>query len=69
MQTVGRQQAKRFYAAARLTRDEREAVIRFLEDMTGELSLTGSDWAEAGAAGANQAEAHRAEPDRDSPSA
>lgn len=46
MQTVGRQQAKRFYAAARLTRDEREVVIRFLEDMTGELSLAGSGWAE-----------------------
>lgn len=49
MQTVGRQQAKRFNAAARLTPEERETVTRFLRDMTGELSLADVDW--AGAAG------------------
>ncbi|KKI21737.1 MULTISPECIES: MarR family winged helix-turn-helix transcriptional regulator [unclassified Leucobacter] len=45
MQTVGRQQAKRFHAAARLTGEERETVIRFLDDMAAELSLDGADWA------------------------
>lgn len=44
MQTVGRQHAKRFYAAARLTRDERETVIRFLTDMTKELALDDAGW-------------------------
>ncbi|WP_261166332.1 MarR family winged helix-turn-helix transcriptional regulator [Microbacterium sp. Marseille-Q6965] len=33
MQSVGRQQAQRFLAAARLTPAEREVVIRFLHDM------------------------------------
>lgn len=46
METVGRQQAKRFYAAARLSPAERDVVIRFLEDMTAEISLTGDEsWA------------------------
>lgn len=45
MQTVGRQQAKRFYAAARLTREERAVVIRFLEDMTQEIALPDEAWA------------------------
>jgi hypothetical protein len=44
-QTVGRQQARRFYAAARLTSEERAAVTRFLTDMTEEISLTRADWA------------------------
>lgn len=44
MQTVGRQQAKRFYAAARLTREERAIVIRFLEDMTQEIALPDEAW-------------------------
>lgn len=44
METVGRQQAKRFYAAARLTRSEREVVIRFLADMTGEITLSDEPW-------------------------
>lgn len=44
MQTVGRQQAKRFYAAARLTREERDVVIRFLEDMTREIALPDEAW-------------------------
>lgn len=37
-ETVGRQQARRFYAAARLTPAEREVVIRFLQDTAEELS-------------------------------
>ncbi len=44
MQTVGKQQAKRFHAAARLTAEEREVVIRFLKDMTSEISLSDADW-------------------------
>ncbi|HRP46175.1 MAG TPA: MarR family transcriptional regulator [Trueperaceae bacterium] len=36
--TVGRQHARRFLAAARLTPAEREVVIRFLDDMAAELS-------------------------------
>ena len=44
-QTVGRQQARRFYAAARLTSEERAVVTRFLTDMASEISLTRADWA------------------------
>lgn len=44
--SVGRQQARRFYAAARLTSPEREAVARFLDDMTNELLEGGRQWAE-----------------------
>ena len=44
-QTVGKQQARRFYAAARLTSEERAAVTRFLTDMANEISLTRADWA------------------------
>lgn len=44
METVGRQQAKRFYAAARLTTAEREVVIRFLRDMTDEITLRDEPW-------------------------
>ncbi|GAA3850018.1 MarR family transcriptional regulator [Brevibacterium ammoniilyticum] len=47
METVGRQQAKRFHAAARLTRDERDVVIRFLRDTRNEIALGGEDWADA----------------------
>lgn len=47
MQTMGRQQSKRFHAAARLTHDEREVVIRFLVDMAQEISLANADWADA----------------------
>lgn len=43
-QTVGRHQARRFYSAARLTSDEREVVIRFLDDMTAEISLANAPW-------------------------
>lgn len=45
METVGRQQAKRFYAAARLKPSEREVVIRFLVDMTEEITLRDEPWA------------------------
>lgn len=45
MQTVGQQQARRFYAAARLTSDEREVVIRFLDDMAQEIAITNAAWA------------------------
>lgn len=37
MNSVGRQQARRFQAAAALTSDERQVVIRFLERMTDDL--------------------------------
>lgn len=47
MNTVGRQQAKRFHAAARLTREEREVVIRFLDDMTNEITIRDEPWARA----------------------
>lgn len=50
METVGRQQAKRFYSAARLSPEEREVVIRFISDMTQEIELTDEPWAQAGAA-------------------
>ncbi len=49
METVGRQQAKRFYSAARLTREERDVVIRFLQDMTAEITLGDEPWAQDGA--------------------
>lgn len=48
METVGRQQAKRFNSAARLSVSEREVVIGFLQDMTQQLSLDGVDWAGEG---------------------
>lgn len=48
METVGRQQARRFHAAARLSEAERDIVIRFLRDMTRELALDGVDWADGG---------------------
>jgi len=48
-ETVGRQQAKRFNAAARLTPAEREVVIRFLRDMTAEIAIDDEPWAQEGA--------------------
>jgi DNA-binding MarR family transcriptional regulator len=42
METVGKQQARRFYAAARLTAEERDVVIRFLDDMSAELTAGGA---------------------------
>lgn len=49
MQTVGRRQANRFHAAARLSPEQRDVVIGFLEDMAEGLSLENVDWAEPGA--------------------
>lgn len=43
--TVGRQHARRFIAAARLTSAERETVRRFLADMTAEIGLGDAAWA------------------------
>ncbi|ASN18596.1 MarR family winged helix-turn-helix transcriptional regulator [Arthrobacter sp. YN] len=45
MRTVGRQQAKRFLAAARLTPNEREIVMRFLDDMAQEIEVSEEAWA------------------------
>ncbi|QUY63505.1 MarR family winged helix-turn-helix transcriptional regulator [Gulosibacter molinativorax] len=45
METVGRQHSKRFYAAARLTSQERDVVVRFLDDMTSEITLVDEPWA------------------------
>ncbi|EXF24001.1 MarR family transcriptional regulator [Nesterenkonia sp. AN1] len=45
METVGRQQAKRFHSAAALSAREREVVIGFLQDMTQQLSLDDVAWA------------------------
>jgi len=42
--SVGRQQSRRFYAAARLTAPEREVVTRFLDDMTHEISRRDDHW-------------------------
>jgi len=47
MHTVGRLQSKRFYAAARLSSEERALVIRFLDDMTEQISMRGEQWANA----------------------
>lgn len=44
--TVGRQHAKRFYSAARLSSEEREVVIRFLDDMSEQLSIADQPWAQ-----------------------
>lgn len=44
MNTVGKQHAKRFHAAARLTPEEREVVIRFLDDMASEIKVDPNDW-------------------------
>lgn len=44
-QTVGKQHAKRMSAAIRLTPDERETVIRFLDDMAEQISITNAEWA------------------------
>lgn len=45
METVGRQQAKRFHSAAALSVSEREVIIGFLQDMTRQLSLEDVAWA------------------------
>ncbi|KIP53302.1 MarR family winged helix-turn-helix transcriptional regulator [Leucobacter komagatae] len=48
MNTVGKQHAKRFHAAARLTPEEREVVIRFLDDMAAEIKIEPGDWPQLG---------------------
>lgn len=45
MQTVGRQQARRFQAAAALSPQEREIVTKFLDNMADGLSLADAPWA------------------------
>lgn len=45
VETVGRQQAKRIHAAARLSAEEREVVIGFLRDMAAEIAPHGEPWA------------------------
>lgn len=45
IETVGRQHARRFIAAARLSSEEREIVRRFLVDMTTEIALGDVPWA------------------------
>ncbi len=42
---VGRQQARRFYAASRLSREHRDIVTAFLNDMTNAISVDRSEWA------------------------
>ncbi|MEV7605841.1 MarR family transcriptional regulator [Paenarthrobacter sp. NPDC089322] len=44
MKSVGRQQARRFLAAARLTPAERDVVMRFLDDMAAEIALGPDAW-------------------------
>ncbi|MFJ4210057.1 MarR family winged helix-turn-helix transcriptional regulator [Paenarthrobacter sp. NPDC089675] len=44
MRTVGRQHARRFLAAARLTSAERDTVMRFLDDMAAEISVDNTTW-------------------------
>lgn len=44
MRTVGAQQARRFLAAAALTKDERDVVIRFLRDMTRQIRVDDDPW-------------------------
>ncbi len=41
METVGRLRSRLFYSAARLSAVERETVIRFLDDMTSEITFRG----------------------------
>ncbi|MFC5338446.1 MarR family winged helix-turn-helix transcriptional regulator [Leucobacter denitrificans] len=45
MQTVGSQHAQRFHSAARLSGDERDVVIRFLTEMTRDISMDKATWA------------------------
>jgi len=46
METVGKQQARRFYAAARLSSEERQGGIRFIRDMANEISHQEKPWPE-----------------------
>src|SRR5699024_3909942 len=44
VETIGRQQAKRFNAAARLASQQRDIVTHFLRDMAEEITLRDSQW-------------------------
>lgn len=44
VETIGRQQAKRFNAAARLTSQQRDVVTNFLRDMAKEITLGDGQW-------------------------
>lgn len=44
VETIGRQQAKRFNAAARLTSQQRDIVTHFLRDMAEEITLRDGQW-------------------------
>ena len=44
VETIGRQQAKRFNAAARLTSQQRDVVTNFLKDMAEEITLGDGQW-------------------------
>lgn len=44
VETIGRQQAKRFNAAARLTSQQRDVVTNFLRDMAKEIRLRDGQW-------------------------
>lgn len=44
VETVGRLQSKRFHAAARLSSEQRQTVIAFLDDMTEQLSTGYENW-------------------------
>src|SRR5699024_4481483 len=46
--TVGTQHARRFHAARRLTSEQREIVIDFLDDMAREISIADVDWGDPG---------------------
>lgn len=71
MRSMGTQQARRVRAAARLTPQERRTVIRFLEDMAGELDLRHAPWAAEGQAAGDPAasSATVADPSTTGPSA
>lgn len=45
-ESVGAMQSRRFHAAARLDREERDIVIRFLVDMTEQIDMKHADWAQ-----------------------
>ena len=47
METVGRLQAKRFHAAARLSPADRDVVIRFLDDMSEQIAVRSEAWSQA----------------------
>ena len=46
--TVGAQHARRFHAARRLTSDQRETGLGFLDDMAREISIADVDWGDPG---------------------